>query len=74
MRGVPAPFPLALGDGVLSRMLLGLNKALIRLSRSLFSFQIFAVVRPRPALPYLLERAVREAGHRSTMSAGSPPG
>ena len=73
MRGVPAPFPLALGSGPLARLLLGLNKALIRVSRSLFAFQIFAVLRPRPALPYLVDCAVREAGRRSAASTGDEP-
>ncbi len=73
MRGVPAPFPLALGDGPASRLLLTVNKALIHLSRSLFAFQIFAVVRPRPALEFLLGRAQREAELRSAASADEPP-
>lgn len=73
MRGVPAPFPLALGDGPMSRLLLTINKALIYLSRSLFAFQIFAVVSPRPALEFLLDRAQREADLRSVTSAKAPP-
>ena len=73
MRGVPAPFPLALGDGPASRLLLRINKALLYLSRPLAAFQIFAVVRPRPALESLLARAEREADLRSTASAESPP-
>ena len=35
---------------------------LIRVSRSLFAYQIFAVVQPRPGLAYLLDRAERESG------------
>lgn len=66
MRGVPAPFPLALGDGATARLLLGVNKALIRISRSLFAFQVFAVVQPKPALGSLLEHAYRASGARST--------
>ena len=58
MRGVPAPFPLALGDSWFARFLLNANALLIRMSRTLFAFQIFAVVRPKPGLPYLLDRAV----------------
>jgi 2-polyprenyl-3-methyl-5-hydroxy-6-metoxy-1,4-benzoquinol methylase len=58
MRGVPAPFPLALGDTSFARLLLGLNTLLIKVSRTLFAFQIFAIVRPKPGLPYLLGRAV----------------
>ncbi len=66
MRGVPAPFPLALGEGAGARLLLGANKALIRISRSLFAFQVFAVVRPTPALGSLLEHAYQASGARST--------
>jgi glycosyltransferase involved in cell wall biosynthesis len=65
LRGVPAPFPLALGNTTLARFLLGLNKALIRISRSLFAYQVFAVVRPKPSLDYLLDRARRASGSRS---------
>lgn len=65
LRGVPAPFPLAVGDGILGRMLLAINRFLIRISRSLFAFQILAVVQPRPSLESLLERAEVESGARS---------
>ena len=58
MHGVPAPFPLALGDTSLARLLLRAQKLLIGISRSLFAFQIFAIVRPKAGLPYLLDRAV----------------
>lgn len=56
--GIPAPFPLALGEGAVSRALLRINQALIRLSKTLFAYQIFMVVRPLPTLECLLERAV----------------
>jgi glycosyltransferase involved in cell wall biosynthesis len=65
MTGVPAPFPLALGDRRLGRILLRLNAALLHLSRSLFAFQVLAVVRPRPSLAYLLERAHGASAERS---------
>ncbi len=57
VRGVPAPFPLALGDGRLARFALWVNRALIRVFRPLFSYQIFMVCTPLPSLPYLLARA-----------------
>ena len=50
MRGIPAPFPLALRDGsVVAHTLLVINQCAIRLWRSLFSFQIMcrAVASPR---------------------------
>jgi glycosyltransferase involved in cell wall biosynthesis len=58
VRGVPAPFPFALGENVFARGLLWLNRVLIRVWKSLFAYQIFMVVRPRPTLERLLERAV----------------
>jgi glycosyltransferase involved in cell wall biosynthesis len=69
MRGVPAPFPLALGDTRTARFLLRVNRALIALSRSLFAYQIFAVVQPKPALAHLLDRAQRESGRRAAAAA-----
>ncbi len=72
MRGVPAPFPLALEDGRFARLLLALNRALIHVSRSLFAYQIFAVVQPKPGLEYLLDRAQREAGRRSATASPDP--
>ncbi len=64
-RGIPAPFPLALGDGMLGKLLLHLNKLLIRLSRGLFSYQIFLVLQPQPSLEYLLEAAETHSALRS---------
>jgi 2-polyprenyl-3-methyl-5-hydroxy-6-metoxy-1,4-benzoquinol methylase len=59
MRGIPAPVPLAIGDGRLARFLLRCNMWLIRLSRSLFSYQIFVAARTSPDLEFLLEDAER---------------
>ena len=67
VRGVPAPFPLALGDNVVARFLLLLNKLLIKLSRSLFAYQIFMVCKPSPSLSWLLEKA-REASREKVRS------
>ncbi len=55
--GVPGPFPLALGDTKFSRLLLRVNGFLIRLSRGLFSYQIFLRIKPRPSLEWLLRTA-----------------
>ena len=73
MRGVPVPFPLAVGNGALGRFLLRTNALLIHLSRSVFAYQIFAVVQPKPTLAYLLDSAQRESGLRSA-ALGSPAG
>jgi hypothetical protein len=57
MRGIPGPFALAFGDSRMSRALLAVNTALIKLSRGLFSYQMFFVVEPLPSLEYLLRSA-----------------
>ncbi len=58
MRGVPAPFPKALGDNFFSRILVRLNAALIRFSRGLFSYQIFVRAQARPAVHHLLHETI----------------
>jgi lipocalin len=45
------------GDGLLSKIALTVNHALIGISRSLFSYQIFMVCSPSPSLEWLLARA-----------------
>jgi hypothetical protein len=58
MRGIPAPFPKALGDNVVSRFLLRANQALIRLSRGLFSYQIFVRAQAMPTVHNLLVETI----------------
>jgi 2-polyprenyl-3-methyl-5-hydroxy-6-metoxy-1,4-benzoquinol methylase len=60
-RGIPAPFPLALGQRRATALLLRLNRRLARLRKQLFSYQIFVIAEPRPSLPYLLEQARAES-------------
>lgn len=57
VKGVPAPFPLALGNTWLARLLLRTNLILIRISRGMFSYQIAIVARPKPTLDHLLSHA-----------------
>jgi hypothetical protein len=61
MQGAPLPFPVVLGDGLPARLLLGLNGWLLKLSRSLFAYQIVAVATPRLSLDYLLAQAETQA-------------
>jgi glycosyltransferase involved in cell wall biosynthesis len=67
-RGIPAPFPLAFGNNVLGRFLVLLNNALIRVSKTLFGYQVFMVARPRPSLDYLLTAAYEESERRQKES------
>ena len=55
--GIPAPFPLALGENRLSYSLLSINQFLIKLFRNLFSYQMVFIVRPNPTLELLLNNA-----------------
>ena len=55
--GIPAPFPLAVGENFLSKILININTFLIKISKNLFSFQIFYEVKPNISLETLLDRA-----------------
>jgi len=55
--GQPVPFPLALGEQQLSYFLLRINLLLMKLSKSLFSYQIVFIARPNPTLELLLNNA-----------------
>lgn len=58
MHGIPAPIPAALGDNILSRGLMLANRALIRLSRGLFSYQIFLKAKATPTIQNLLGETI----------------
>lgn len=45
--GVPAPFPLVVGDNIFGRLLIALNRVMIAVSRGLFSYQIFLRLRTK---------------------------
>jgi 2-polyprenyl-3-methyl-5-hydroxy-6-metoxy-1,4-benzoquinol methylase len=69
-RGVPAPFPLALGPGHAAWLLVAANRILIKLVRRLFAYQIFMVVRPRRSLDLLLQTAQRQSAVRADAASG----
>ena len=56
VKGMPAPFPLALGSNIFSNFLLYINRFLIFFFKSLFSYQIFMKIRPNTSLELLLSR------------------
>jgi 2-polyprenyl-3-methyl-5-hydroxy-6-metoxy-1,4-benzoquinol methylase len=64
MKGVPAPYPLAIGANTLSRSIAWLNRAGIVLSKRMFSYQILLIARPRPSLAYLMAEARRASADR----------
>jgi 2-polyprenyl-3-methyl-5-hydroxy-6-metoxy-1,4-benzoquinol methylase len=55
IRGVPAPFPKALGDGQLGRAALAVNQALIKLSKTLFAYQIYVEAETTPDADFVLD-------------------
>ncbi len=61
MRGIPAPYALALGENAASRALCRLNEALICLSRGLFSYQVFVRARLQPTVDHLLRETVESS-------------
>jgi glycosyltransferase involved in cell wall biosynthesis len=58
MRGIPAPFPKALGNNLISRFFLQVNRRLIWLSCGLFSYQIFVRAEAKPTVNNLLSETI----------------
>jgi len=56
-RGIPGPFALVFGGGLMGRSVMAANRALMRIGRGLFSYQMFFIVQPMPSLEYLLQSA-----------------
>ena len=71
VRGIPAPFPKALGDNFVARLLVRLNAGLIRLSRGLFSYQIFVRAQARPGVHHLLLETVDATAELRTSRTSS---
>ena len=63
--GIPGPFPLAIGDNFISRLLITLNTIGIKISKGLFSYQIFMISKSLPSLAYLLSHSIQESKIRS---------
>jgi len=61
IKGMPAPFPLAIGSNIFSNSLLNINRFLIFFFKSLFSYQIFMKIKPNISLELLLSRAKEKA-------------
>jgi len=62
IKGVPAPFPLAIGDGPKARWLLRLNQAAISVLPGVFSFQFFVDLDSPADLDQLLHQSHIHAG------------
>ncbi len=77
VKGIPAPFPEAVHNAFIARILITINQFLIQLSKGLFAYQIAFLVRPKPTIRHLLALA-QSAGHDKSSeklnlrSQGSP--
>src|SRR6185295_8126386 len=61
VEGIPAPFPKVLGNGWLGKAAIRANLALIALSRSLFSYQIYVEAESTPDVSFVLADAKRRS-------------
>jgi glycosyltransferase involved in cell wall biosynthesis len=59
IQGIPAPFPIVFGDGLISRFCLKINLALIRILRNLFSYQIGIIAKPLPTFDKILADSIK---------------
>ena len=74
VEGIPAPFPLAVGEGWLGRGLLLLNRALIALWRRGFAYQIYMELQARPTTSSLMERTLSHSqSRRRRLNRDGPP-
>jgi glycosyltransferase involved in cell wall biosynthesis len=71
VRGIPAPFPKALGDGWLGRAATSINLALIRVSKTLFSYQIYVKARTTPGVEFVLRATEVGSAQPAVKTAGS---
>tara|TARA_B110000967_G_scaffold117517_1_gene120240 strand:- start:2848 stop:4344 length:1497 start_codon:yes stop_codon:yes gene_type:complete len=55
--GIPAPFPLAVGNNIVGKFLININSYLIKVSKGLFSYQMYYEISPNTSLETLLHRA-----------------
>jgi glycosyltransferase involved in cell wall biosynthesis len=68
VRGIPAPFPKVFGNGILGRSAVQANLALIKISKTLFSYQILIVADGTPSVEFLLRDARERSERREVVS------
>ena len=67
--GIPAPVPLVVKSPFWQKFLMGTQSFLIKLSRGLFAYQMFMVVRPLPTIEKLMADAHRHSAAKSSAHA-----
>lgn len=66
VKGVPAPFPKVFGDGQLGRWAVNANLALIRLSKTLFSYQFYVEAETSPDVDFVVRDTIAQSSKRSS--------
>src|SRR5437868_10558095 len=61
VRGIPAPFAKAIGHNSVSCFFMRLNQTLVRLSKGLFSYQIFVRAVAKPTVHNLLGETIESS-------------
>jgi glycosyltransferase involved in cell wall biosynthesis len=64
VRAVPGPWTLIFGEGLVGRLLTHVNRALNRILRGLFAYQVVVVAESSPTLDYLLRAAIESSDQR----------
>jgi glycosyltransferase involved in cell wall biosynthesis len=64
VRGVPAPFPKVFGQGALGMGLLKANELAIKVSRTLFAYQVFVVAESTPGVDFVLASSKEQSRRR----------
>jgi len=64
VKGIPAPYPKAIGINLISKFLIEMNRWFITISKSFFSYQIYMEVKPLPVVEILLDYSVIESKKR----------
>jgi hypothetical protein len=65
MKGIPAPFPKALGNTATARFLLKTNRLLIKINPRLFSYQIYSELQPTPVVDNLLQQTITSSSEKA---------
>lgn len=66
--GIPGPYPLAVGHNFVGHFLLKANSIAIKISKGLFSYQIFIISKSLPSLAYLLSQSIKQSEIRSSLN------
>ncbi len=59
VKGIPAPYPKAIGDNFISRFLLAINLFLIKISKGFFSYQIYIEAETNPSVFYIVNECLK---------------